>query len=230
MIIYGADGFFCSGADLKTVQRSMELEAANSKNSNNSSNTSSSFTSSGAYYIATLMHDNFRRLEALPLVSVALVEGKAIGGGAEVVASTDLRVFAADAQIGFVHGRLGLTPGFGGGCRLVRLLGPTRALQMMLSARPVGVSVAQELGLVEHVLPEGLSSGAASLEATIAWYLAHYGSISAHASRHLKAIVGQAAAASLTMAEALKFEAAAFQAVWGSEEHRASLANNVKHN
>lgn len=225
MIIYGADGFFCSGADLKTVQRSMELEAANSTNSSNTS-----FTSSGAYYIATLMHDNFRRLEALPLVSVALVEGKAIGGGAEVVASTDLRVFAADAQIGFVHGRLGLTPGFGGGCRLVRLLGPTRALQMMLSARPVGVAVAKELGLVEHVLSEGLSSGAASLEATTAWYLAHYGSISAHASRHLKAIVGQAAAASLTMAEALKFEAAAFQAVWGSEEHRASLANNVKHN
>lgn len=187
-----------------------------------------STSSSGAYYIATLMHDNFRRLEALPLVSVALVEGGAIGGGAEVAASTDLRVFAPNAHIGFVHGRLGLTPGFGGGSRLVRLLGPTKALQMMLSARPVDVRTASALGLVQHVLPEGVLGGAA-LEATIAWYQDNYGAISAPASRHLKSIVGRAQL-NLPLSEALAFEATVFRQVWGSEEHRASLANNIKHN
>ena len=208
MIIYGADGFFCSGADLKTVQ--------------NMSDTC------GAYYISTLMHDNLRRFERLSLVSVALIEGKAIGGGAEVVTACDLRVFSSTAQIGFVHARLGVTPGFGGGVRLNRLLGPTKALQMMLSARPIDVGAAQALGgLVQHVLPAG-STGKKALTDTKDWYQTNYGSITAHASRQIKNIV-TTSMMNLPLDQALNNESKIFQQVWGSAEHKAALASNIKH-
>ncbi|KAJ6225465.1 hypothetical protein RDWZM_004010 [Blomia tropicalis] len=208
VIIYGADRFFCSGADLKTVKNMSEK--------------------TGAFYISTVMQDNLLRLERLPLVSVALVEGKAIGGGAELVTACDLRVFTANAQIGFVHARLGVTPGFGGGVRLIRLVGRTKALQLLLSARPIDVREASNHGLVQHTLPDGVGADEA-LNSTIEWYQVNYGNISSFASRNVKQII-HTSIMDMPFDEAIAFEAKIFQQVWGTPEHKKAISSNIKHN
>jgi enoyl-CoA hydratase/carnithine racemase len=67
------------------------------------------------------MHDNVTRLANLPLISVCLVRGRAIGGGAELTLSTDFRVFAPTGKLNFVQARLGVLPGWAGGSKLVSL-------------------------------------------------------------------------------------------------------------
>ena len=75
----------------------------------------------GGYKLATLMHDNVTRLAQLPLISVCLVRGRAIGGGAELTLSTDFRIFSPAGKLNFVQARLGVLPGWAGGSRLVNL-------------------------------------------------------------------------------------------------------------
>jgi ethylmalonyl-CoA/methylmalonyl-CoA decarboxylase len=65
------------------------------------------------------MHDTVTRLARLPLISVCLVRGRAIGGGAELTLSTDFRVFAPSGKLNFVQARLGVLPGWAGGSKLV---------------------------------------------------------------------------------------------------------------
>lgn len=209
MIIYGADEFFCSGADLKTILQNHLYDQL------------------GAKHISTLMHSNLKRLEELPIISIAMIEGKALGGGAEIITACDFRVAAANAHIGFVHARLGVTPGFGGGTRLQQLLGPTESLKLMLSARLIGAQEAQRIGLVQHVLPENLK-GDAALKATIDWYKTNYGLISSSASQAIKNIVS-VGKQNISKEQALINEARIFCSVWGSEEHKNALASKIKH-
>ncbi|KPM09711.1 enoyl-CoA hydratase-like protein [Sarcoptes scabiei] len=181
----------------------------------------------GAKHISTLMHSNLKRLEELPIISIAMIEGKALGGGAEIITACDFRVAAANAHIGFVHARLGVTPGFGGGTRLQQLLGPTESLKLMLSARLIGAQEAQRIGLVQHVLPENLK-GDAALKATIDWYKTNYGLISSSASQAIKNIVS-VGKQNISKEQALINEARIFCSVWGSEEHKNALASKIKH-
>ncbi|KAH7640668.1 enoyl-coa hydratase-like protein [Dermatophagoides farinae] len=210
IIVYGADNFFCSGADLKTIRQ------------NNLSD------QCGAYYISQLMHSNLTRLERLPIVSVALIEGKALGGGAEIITACDFRVAIHDARIGFVHARLGVTPGFGGGTRLIRLVGSCTALQLMLSAKLIDAKTANKIGLVQHVLEPGIR-GMEALEATKQWYRNEFGSISSFASRAIKSIAATSLC-NISTDKALEIEANIFCSVWGREEHMKALASNIKHN
>lgn len=207
LILYGTDSFFCSGADLGTVRNLPEH--------------------CGAQYISSVMQHNMKRLQLLPMVSVALVEGKALGGGVELITTCDMRVFAPDARMGFVHARLGVTPGFGGGVRLVSLIGPTRALELMLSGQLIDVERADRLGLVSHRLEAGLA-GEAAVEATAAWFMRTYGTISVNASRAIKSIV-KSSWDHAQMEAALAHEASVFRHVWLSEEHKKALASNIKH-
>ena len=76
----------------------------------------------GGFKLATLMHDTVTRLANLPLISVCLVRGRAIGGGAELTLSTDFRAFAPTGKLNFVQARLGVLPGWAGGSKLVTIL------------------------------------------------------------------------------------------------------------
>ncbi|KAG7273241.1 hypothetical protein CRUP_001337 [Coryphaenoides rupestris] len=69
------------------------------------------------------MQDALTRLLRLPLVSVALVEGRALGGGAELTTACDFRLVTRDSRIQFVHKHMGLVPGWGGAARLVPIRG-----------------------------------------------------------------------------------------------------------
>lgn len=105
-------------------------------------------------------HEKVRRwvdvqagLEALPKPVIAAINGYAFGGGAELTLACDFRFMAAEAQIGFPEIDLGLFPGAGGTQRLTRLLGPARALELMISGRRLSAADALDLGLIHRVLP-----------------------------------------------------------------------------
>src|SRR5262245_134865 len=98
-------------------------------------------------------------LEALSQPVIAAINGYAFGGGAELALACDFRWMAADALIGFPEIGLGIFPGAGGTQRLTRLLGPARALDLMVSGRRLTAAEAHELGLVQRVMaPETLAA------------------------------------------------------------------------
>ncbi len=105
--------------------------------------------------MSALMTRALARLEALPVPVIAAINGPARGGGTEVALACDLRVLAADADLGFVQIRQALIPGWGGGQRLLRAIGYARAMEVLLSGRILGAQEALAWGLVNRVAPPG---------------------------------------------------------------------------
>jgi enoyl-CoA hydratase len=92
------------------------------------------------------------RLERLPQVSIAAINGYALGGGLELALACDLRIAAETAQLGLPEVRVGLIPGWGGTQRLLRLVGPSRARELILTGRAVTAEEALRLGVVSRVV------------------------------------------------------------------------------
>ena len=92
-------------------------------------------------------------LEALPKISIAAVNGYALGGGMELALAADLRYLAEDATLGQPEIGLGVIPGAGGTQRLTRLVGPGRARDLILTGRQIGSAEAAGLGLSADVVP-----------------------------------------------------------------------------
>lgn len=92
-------------------------------------------------------------LEELPKVSIAAVNGYALGGGCEVAIACDLRYVADDAKLGQPEIRIGVIPGAGGTQRLVPLIGLGRTKELVYTGRQVGAEEALRIGLVDRVLP-----------------------------------------------------------------------------
>jgi len=95
------------------------------------------------------------RLERAGKPVIAAVNGFALGGGLELAMACTLRVAAETARLGQPEVNLGLLPGFGGTQRLPRLVGPGRALEMLLTGEPIDAAEAWRLGLVNRVVPAG---------------------------------------------------------------------------
>ena len=100
-----------------------------------------------------------RRIERLNKPVIAMVNGFALGGGMELAMACHLRIAADSAKVGQPEINLGLLPGFGGTQRLLRLAGRAAALELCLLGAPIDAARAQQLGLVNRVVP------AAELEA-----------------------------------------------------------------
>lgn len=100
-----------------------------------------------------------RRIERLSKPVIAMVNGFALGGGMELAMACHLRIAADSAKVGQPEINLGLVPGFGGTQRLLRLGGRAAALELCLLGAPICAERAQQLGLVNRVVP------AAELEA-----------------------------------------------------------------
>jgi len=92
---------------------------------------------------------------SIPVPLIAALNGSAYGGGAELAARCDLRVMDKGAEICFSEVRLGLMPDWGGGPALARLIGPSRAADLILTARKVSAPEALSLGLVNRVSEKG---------------------------------------------------------------------------
>jgi enoyl-CoA hydratase/carnithine racemase len=94
----------------------------------------------------------FRRMAAAPQVFIAYIAGHALGGGLEIALACDIRLAGAGLyKLGLPEVTLGLLPGNGGTQRLTRLIGPSRALELLVTGRTYTVEEAREMGLVADV-------------------------------------------------------------------------------
>jgi enoyl-CoA hydratase/carnithine racemase len=96
-----------------------------------------------------------RRIERLPKPVIAAIQGHATGGGCEIAMACHLRVMKETARIGQTESNLGIIPGFGGTQRLPRLIGRTKALELLILGTQVPAAEALALGLVNRVTKEG---------------------------------------------------------------------------
>lgn len=111
-------------------------------------------------------------VEALPKPTVAMIAGACVGGGLEFAACMDLRIAADNARFGVPIARLGLLVGYKEMRRVVRIVGPAVAMEMLLTARLMGAAEAHRVGLVGRVVPlaelEGTAYGLAEEMAALA--------------------------------------------------------------
>ncbi|OTA18938.1 putative 3-hydroxyacyl-CoA dehydrogenase [Xenorhabdus beddingii] len=111
-----------------------------------------------------LANNILNRIEDLPVPTVSAINGYALGGGCEVVLSTDFRVAAPDLRIGLPETKLGIMPGFGGSVRLPRLIGTDNALEIISAGKDINAEEALKNGLVDAVVPvEKLIDSAVSI-------------------------------------------------------------------
>lgn len=111
---------------------------------------------SEALKLVERVHALFDRLEQVPFPTVSLVQGFCLGGGLELALACRSRI-AVDAlhtMFGMPEVKLGIHPGFGGTVRLTRLIGPIRAMDLMLSGRSINALEAFKIGLVDSVVSE----------------------------------------------------------------------------
>lgn len=104
--------------------------------------------------IGQLAQETFGMLEKLPQVTIAAVNGFALGGGCELAMACDIRVAADNAKFGQPECGLGLLPGFGGTQRLPRLIGRGRAKELIFTCDMITSHEACQMGLVNHVVPQ----------------------------------------------------------------------------
>ncbi|XVU27542.1 enoyl-CoA hydratase/isomerase family protein [Actinoplanes sp. CA-054009] len=120
------------------------------------------------------------------IVTIAAVQGHAIGAGFQLALNCDLRVLADDAKFSMAEVTLGLVPDLGGTKRLAELTGPSRALEICLTGRRIAADEAERIGLATTVVP------AAELSATVADLTAAIIAADAGATSEIKALLSGA--------------------------------------
>jgi enoyl-CoA hydratase/carnithine racemase len=130
VVIWGGEKIFAAGADVKMMLPMSPREVKP--------------------MIATLQ-EVFNLVEEIPKVTIAAINGYALGGGCELAMCADFRFAGEEARIGQPEILLGIIPGAGGTQRLPRLIGPARAKQMIYSGRHLKAAEAKEIGLVDEV-------------------------------------------------------------------------------
>lgn len=135
VIITGAgEKAFCSGADLKERR---------------------TFTEDQVRRYIHLIRETFTAIERLPRPVIAAVNGVALGGGMELALACDLRLADERAVFGLTETSLGIIPGAGGTQRLPRIVGKSKAKELIFTARRIDAAEAERIGLVNHVVPKG---------------------------------------------------------------------------
>lgn len=102
-----------------------------------------------------LGHRVFAKLEEFPGVTIAAVNGYALGGGNELALCCDIRIGSENAKFGQPEVGLGIIPGWGGTQRLIRTVGRANALYLLLTGRVIDAREAHRIGLLHLVVPEG---------------------------------------------------------------------------
>jgi enoyl-CoA hydratase/carnithine racemase len=196
MILSGAgDRAFCSGVDLKE-RAEMDADGRWSHN-----------RALGAFA---------ERLARLQVPTIAALNGLAFGGGLEIALACDFRVAAEGARFALPEVGIGIVPGAGGTQRLPRLIGVTKAKELILTGRRISAEDALDMGLVSKVVPRSsLMEEARSLAEEIA-------ANSPLAVAYAKAAVDLAS--ETTIEQGLRYETAAIRATLTSEDYKIGLA------
>ncbi|MGH2554791.1 MAG: enoyl-CoA hydratase/isomerase family protein [Actinomycetota bacterium] len=130
VVLWGGEKIFAAGADVKMMQTMSPREVKP---------------------MITELQEVFNLVEEIPKVTIAAINGYALGGGCELAMCADLRYAAEDSRIGQPEILLGIIPGAGGTQRLPRLVGPARAKDIIYSGRHVKAEEARRIGLVDEV-------------------------------------------------------------------------------
>ncbi len=155
------------------------------------------------------------RLESFPWPTIAAVNGFALGGGCELAMCCDFILASPTATFGQPEVKLGVIPGFGGTQRLVRRVGPQRALELMMTGRNIGAEEALAIGLVLRVVQEDVVEGALSLA----------NQISANAPRAVAAVKAAWREADRdTLQNGLSGEARLFGACFSTADQKEGMA------
>ncbi|WP_055526274.1 enoyl-CoA hydratase/isomerase family protein [Streptomyces graminilatus] len=132
VVVYGGEKVFAAGADIKEMQ-AMDHAAMVARSRD--------------------LQDSFSAVARIPKPVVAAITGYALGGGCELALCADYRIAGDNAKLGQPEILLGVIPGAGGTQRLARLIGPSRAKDLIFTGRMVKADEALTLGLVDRVVP-----------------------------------------------------------------------------
>lgn len=132
VVVWGGEKVLAAGADVKEMAAMTHADMA---------------------AVTRRLSAGFGAVSTIPKPTVAAITGYALGGGLELALGADRRIAGDNARLGQPEILLGIIPGGGGTQRLARLIGPSRAKDLILTGRMVGAGEALAIGLVDEVVP-----------------------------------------------------------------------------
>src|SRR6201991_573710 len=199
VILYGGERIFAAGADVKEMSEASPAEIMD---------------------LAAGIQAAFTAVATIPKPVVAAVTGHALGGGLELALCADFRVCGESAQFGQPEILLGIIPGAGGTQRLPRLIGPSRAKDLVYTGRFVDAGEALRIGLVDQVVPDGDVYDAATRLA------AQFRAGPAQALRAAKQAIDTGLG--LDLHAGLEVERLHFSALFGTEDQKRGMFSFVE--
>ena len=200
VVVYGGERVFAAGADVKEMAQMSYVDMV---------------ARSGA------LQSSFGSVAAIPKPVVAAVTGYALGGGCELALCADVRFAAEDAVLGQPEILLGIIPGAGGTQRLARLVGPSKAKDIIFTGRFVPADEALAIGLVDRVVP-----AAQVYDEAVGWARQFTGAAT-HALRAAKESVDQGLEVDLQTG--LAIERQQFAALFATEDRSIGMTSFVEH-
>ncbi|MCY9806363.1 enoyl-CoA hydratase-related protein [Lentilactobacillus senioris] len=148
VVVTGAgEKAFVAGADISEMRDMNSLQAAE---------------------LSKIAHNSFSKIENLPQLTIAAVNGYCLGGGCELASSCDVRVVSSKAKFGQPEVGLGIVPGFGGTQRLTRLVGRGKAKEIISMATMISAEEAHRIGLADEIAePEELMNKVNEIAAAV---------------------------------------------------------------
>jgi enoyl-CoA hydratase/carnithine racemase len=199
VVVYGGEKVFAAGADIKEMADMTYVDMVQR---------------SGA------LQSSFTAVARIPKPVVAAVTGYALGGGCELALCADLRFAAEDAVLGQPEVLLGIIPGAGGTQRLSRLVGPSRAKDIIFTGRFVKADEALAIGLVDRVLPADQVYAEA-----VAW-ASQFSHAASYAVRAAKEAID--AGLGVDLDTGLVIEKQQFAGLFATEDRRIGMASFVE--
>jgi enoyl-CoA hydratase/carnithine racemase len=199
LVVWGGPKVFAAGADIKEFpERDYQATRA----------------------FGRVLRSSLTTLEQAPLVTIAAVHGYALGGGCELSMACDFRYAADSAKFGQPEINLGLMPGAGGTQRLPRLVGLSRAKDLVLTGRMISAEEALDWGLVDRVFPAD-DLYEAALDAAAGFAAGPY------SLRLAKQAINDGT--ELPLDQALRLESALFAECFATDDARVGIASFIEH-
>lgn len=199
VVVWGGERVFAAGADVKEMADMSYTDMVKR---------------SGGLQFA------FSAVARIPKPVVAAVNGYALGGGCELALCADIRIAADDATLGQPEVLLGIIPGAGGTQRLTRLVGPSRAKDLIFSGRFVKADEALAIGLVDRVVP-----AAEVYDAALAW-AGQFSNAASYAVRAAKESIDRGLEVDLETG--LEIERQQFAALFATEDRAIGMQSFVE--
>ncbi|MEU8225733.1 enoyl-CoA hydratase-related protein [Kribbella sp. NPDC048915] len=199
VVIYGGERVFAAGADIKEMADMSYADMAKR---------------SGP------LQSSLSAVAAIPKPTVAAITGYALGGGCELALCADYRIAAEDAKLGQPEILLGVIPGAGGTQRLSRLIGPSKAKDLIYTGRFVDAEESLRIGLVDKVVP-----AASVYDEAVAW-ASQFTRGAAMALRAAKESIDSGLGVDLTTG--LEIERQQFAALFATEDRAIGMKSFVE--